>query len=89
MNENLGNIVLNDDSQRTKKIVNKDNSHPVLKKLEEKGGTIFLMSDGKICYRLSPNEQYKSTKDFKGLEIVLSNFLGIDVDLSAFIIIIS
>ncbi len=91
MNENLGNIVLNDDSQRTKKIVNKDNSwlkdksHPGLKKLEEKGGTIFLMSDGKICYRLSPNEQYKSTKDFKGLEIVLSNFLGIDVDLSAFI----
>ena len=48
MNENLGNIVLNDDSQRTKKIVNKDNSslkdknHPVLKKLEEKGGIIFL-----------------------------------------------
>lgn len=91
MNENLGNIVLNDDSQRTKKIVNKDNSwlkdksHPVLKKLEEKGGTIFLMSDGKICYRLSPNEQYKFTKDSKGLEIVLSNFLGTDVDLSVFI----
>ena len=34
---------------------------------------------------LSPNEECKFTKDFKGLEIVLSNFLGIDVDLSAFI----
>lgn len=91
MIENFKNSLLNDDSQRTKKIVNKDDSwlkdknHPVLKKLEEKGGIIFLMSDGKIAYRLSSNEQYKSTKDFKGLEIVLSNFLGIDVDLSAFI----
>ncbi len=62
MNENFKNIVLNDDSQRTKKIVNKDNcwlkdkSHPVLKKLEEKGGAIFLTSDGKICYRLSSEE---------------------------------
>ena len=67
MNENLGNIVLNDDSQRTKKIVNKDNSslkdknHPVLKKLEEKGGIIFLTSDGKIAYILSPNEECKFT----------------------------
>ncbi len=91
MIENFKNSLLNDDSQRNKKRVNRDNSwlkdknHSVLKKLEEKGGTIFLTSDGKIAYRLSPNEQYKSTKDFKGLEIVLKNFLGVDVDLSAFI----
>ena len=91
MNENLGNIVLNDDSQINKKTVKKDSSwlkdenHSVLKKLKERGGSIFLTSDGKIAYMLSPNEECKFTKDFKGLEIVLSNFLGIDVDLSAFI----
>lgn len=91
MIENFKNIVLNDNSQKNKKTVKKDSSwlkdenHSVLKKLKEKGGSIFLMSDGKICYRLSSNEQYKFTKDFKGLEIVLSNFLGVDVDLSTFI----
>lgn len=91
MNENSKNIVLNDNSQKNKKKLKKDSSwlkdenHSVLKKLKEKGGSIFLMSDGKICYRLSSNDQYKFIKDFKGLEIVLSNFLGIDVDLSAFI----
>ncbi len=85
------NDVPNDNSQKNKKKLKKDSSwlkdenHTVLKKLKEKGGTIFLMSDGKICYRLSPNDKHKFTKDFKGLEIVLSNFLGIDVDLSAFI----
>ena len=91
MNENLGNIVPNDNSKKNKKTVKKDSSwlkdenHSVLKKLKERGGSIFLMSDGKIAYMLSPNEECKFTKDFKGLEIVLSNFLGIDVDLSAFI----
>ena len=95
MNENLGNIVPNDNSKKNKKTVKKDSSwlkdenHSVLKKLKERGGSIFLMSDGKIAYMLSPNEDCKFTIDFKGLEIVLSNFLGIDVDLSAFIIIIS
>ena len=65
MNENLGNIVLNDDFQRIKKRVNRDNSwlkdksHPGLKKLEEKGRIIFLTSDGKIAYRLSSNEECK------------------------------
>lgn len=63
----------------------KDKNHPIIKMIYERGGKIFLTSDGKIAYRLSPNEQYKFTKDFKGLEIVLSNFLDIDVDLSAFI----
>ncbi|MDK2047100.1 primase-helicase family protein [Aliarcobacter butzleri] len=91
MNENLGNIVPNDNSKKNKKTVKKDSSwlkdenHSVLKKLKERGGSIFLTSDGKIAYMLSPNEECKFTKDFKGLEIVLSNFLGIDVDLSAFI----
>ena len=91
MNENLGNIVPNDNSKKNKKTVKKDSSwlkdenHSVLKKLKERGGSIFLTSDGKIAYMLSPNEECKFTKDFKGLEIVLSNLLGIDVDLSAFI----
>ena len=91
MNENLGNIVPNDNSKKNKKTVKKDSSwlkdenHSVLKKLKERGGKIFLKSDGKIWYRFSSQDKYDSTKDFKGLEIVLSNFLGIDVDLSAFI----
>ena len=91
MIENFKNSLLNDDSQRTKKIVNKDDSwlkdenHLTIKMIYERGGKIFLTSDGKIAYRLSSNEEYKFTKDFKGLEIVLSNFLDIDVDLSTFI----
>ena len=91
MIENSKNIVPNDNSQKNKKTVKKDSSwlkdenHSVLKKLKERGGEIFLRSDGKIWYRFSSQDKYDSTKDFKGLEIVLSNFLGIDVDLSAFI----
>ena len=63
----------------------RNKNHLVSKMIYEKGGAIFLTSDGKICYRLSSDEQYKFTKDFKGLERVLCNFLNIPVDLSDFI----
>lgn len=63
----------------------KNRNHLIIKMIYERGGVIFLTSDGKICYRLSSKDKYKSTKDFKGLAIILSNFLGVDVDLSAFI----
>ena len=90
MIENFKNIVRNDDSQRTKKIVNKDNcwlkneNHPVLKELEEKGGSIYMNQKGEIYFRLSPDDLYTSTKDFKSLSNIFTNFLGMDVDFSTF-----
>ena len=55
MIENSKNIVPNDNSKKNKKTVKKDSSwlkdenHSVLKKLKERGGSIFLTSDGKIA----------------------------------------
>ena len=80
MNENLGNIVFNDNSKKNKKTVKKDSSwlkdenHSVLKKLKERGGSIFLMSDGKIAYMLSPNEECKFTKGNTNIFINLLSF---------------
>ena len=90
MNEKLGNIVLNDDSQRNKKRIKRDNSwlkdknHPVLKKLEEKGGTIYMNQKGEISYRLSHEDSYITTKDYRALSNIFTNFLEIDVDFSYF-----
>lgn len=90
MIENSKNSLLNDDSQRNKKIVNKDNSwlkdknHPVLKKLEEKGGAIFMNQKGEISYRLSHEDSYITTKDYRALSNIFTNFLEIDVDFSYF-----
>ena len=90
MNENLGNILLNDDSQRNKKRIKGDNSwlkdknHPVLKKLEEKGGTIYMNQKAEISYRLSHEDSYITTKDYRALSNIFTNFLEIDVDFSYF-----
>lgn len=74
----------NDEYKKLPKWI-KNRNHSLIKMIYEREGEIFITSDGKICYRLSSKDKYKSTKDFKGLEIVLSNFLGVDVDLSTFI----
>lgn len=90
MIENSKNIVLNDNSQKNKKTVKKDSSwlkdenHPVLKKLKEKGGAIYMNQKGEISYRLSPDDLYITTKDYRALSNIFSNFLGIDVDFSNF-----
>src|SRR5574344_769965 len=39
---------------------------------------------GEIYYRLSENEPYTSTKDFKSLENIFKNITGEDIDLSDF-----
>ncbi len=62
----------------------KDENHPILKKTKEKGGTIFLTSKGEISYRLSFNDTYKITKDYKALSNIFSNYLEINVDFSRF-----
>lgn len=77
--------IQNNEEYKKSHIWIRNKNHLVSKMIYEKGGAIFLTSDGKICYRLSSDEQYKSTKDFKGLERVLCNFLNIPVDLSDFI----
>lgn len=74
----------NDEYKKLPKWI-KNRNHSLIKMIYEREGEIFITSDGKICYRLSSKDKYKFTKDFKGLEIVLSNFLGVDVDLSTFI----
>ena len=62
----------------------KDENHPILKKLEEKGGTIYINEKGETIYRLSQNNLYSKTKDYKALSNVLGNFLDMDVDFSSF-----
>lgn len=77
--------IQNNEEYKKSHIWIRNKNHLALKMIYEKGGAIFLTSDGKICYRLFSGEQYKFTKDFKGLERVLCNFLNIPVDLSDFI----
>lgn len=62
----------------------KDENHPVLKKLKEKGGAIYMNLKGEISYRLSSNDPYITTKDYKGLSNIFSNYLGMEVDFSPF-----
>ena len=45
---------------------------------------MYLGIKGEINYRLSSNDAFIPTKDFKGLECVLSNFSGYNIDLSSF-----
>src|SRR5574344_579929 len=45
---------------------------------------MYLGIKGEINYRLSSNDSFISTKDFKGLECVLSNFSGYNIDLSSY-----
>ena len=45
---------------------------------------VYLGIKGEINYRLSSNDSFIPTKDFKGLECVLSNFSGYNIDLSSF-----
>src|SRR5574344_2709119 len=45
---------------------------------------MYLGIKGEINYRLSSNDSFIPTKDFKGLECVLSNFSGYNIDLSSF-----
>ena len=52
--------------------------------LDKNGISIYLGKKGDINYRLSKNEPYISTKDFKGLENIIKNITGIDIDLSDF-----
>ena len=42
------------------------------------------MKKGEIYFRLSPDDLYTSTKDFKSLSNIFTNFLGMDVDFSTF-----
>lgn len=54
------------------------------KNLEFLKTNMYLGIKGEINYRLSSNDAFIPTKDFKGLECVLSNFLGYNIDLSSF-----
>src|SRR5574344_200608 len=45
---------------------------------------MYLGIKGEINYRLSSNDSFIPTKDIKGLECVLSNFSGYNIDLSSF-----
>ncbi|WP_151952048.1 primase-helicase family protein [Aliarcobacter butzleri] len=90
MNDNLEKIELNYDFQENKKTLKgdiswiKNKNHQILKKLEEKGGAIYMNLKGGISYRLSPDDSYTTTKDYMGLSNIFTNFLGIDVDFSTF-----
>lgn len=90
MNDNLEKIELNYDFQENKKTLKgdiswiKNKNHQILKKLEEKGGVIYMNLKGEISYRLSPDDSYATTKDYMVLSNIFTNFLGIDVDFSTF-----
>ncbi len=62
----------------------KKNDNKALNLLKDKGISIYICKKGNILYKLSPNESYTSTKDFKGLENIIKNITGIDIDLSDF-----
>lgn len=83
MIENFKNNELNGDSQIDKNWL-KDKNHSVLKELEEKGGSIYMNLKGEISYRLSPDDSYTTTKDYRALSNIFTNFLEMDVDFSTF-----
>jgi hypothetical protein len=51
-------------------------NHSVLNKIKEKGGAVFIDQSGKLNYRLSPSEDFISTKDYKAVSQVMTNILG-------------
>lgn len=62
----------------------KSSENVALSTLDKQGISIYLSKKGDINYRLSLNEPYISTKDFKSLENIFKNITGEDIDLSAF-----
>lgn len=62
----------------------KDKNHSILKELYIRDGAIYQLKSGEIVYRLSPNENWTITKNFKAVSNVLSNFLERKIDLSSF-----
>ena len=52
--------------------------------LDEHGISMYIGKKGEINYRLSPNESYTPTKDFKSLENIFKNITKINFDLSDF-----
>lgn len=56
----------------------------ILNRLNSKVISLYLDVKGKIYYRLSSNESFIGTKDYKTLENIFKNISGIDIDLSDF-----
>lgn len=62
----------------------KNTDHISLRILNKNGISMYIDNKGDINYRLSPNEQYISTKNFRSLENILLNITGTHFDLSDF-----
>lgn len=62
----------------------KNSDNIVLNVLDKKCISMYLGKKGDINYRLSSNESFISTKDYKTLENIFKNISGIDIDLSDF-----
>ncbi|WP_164469441.1 hypothetical protein [Aliarcobacter cryaerophilus] len=62
----------------------KNNENKALNLLKDKNISMYICKKGNILYKLSPNEPYTSTKDYKSLENIIKNITGIDIYLSDF-----
>lgn len=62
----------------------KNYDNPALLLLDKNGISMYLGNKGNINFKLSKNQKYESTKDYKSLENLFKNITGKDIDLSAF-----
>ena len=62
----------------------KNSNNRALSILNNMDISMYFGLKGEIYYRLSENEPYTSTKDFKSLENIFKNITGEDIDLSDF-----
>lgn len=58
-----------------------DTSNTALTMIDAKGGAIAMNQSGALLYRLSPNDPFTISKDYKAISQVFSNFLDKKVEL--------
>lgn len=59
----------------------KNTEHPILNKINEKGGAIAITESGELLYRLSKEEPFNGSKSYKAISKSFSSFLGEEVEI--------
>lgn len=58
-----------------------NNRNVALAKIDKKGGALALNESGELLYRLSKEDRFKSSKNYKVMSQTFSSFIGVDVEL--------
>jgi len=80
---NIGYIMIKNkhESYNSNNWLKDDNTNMALAKIDEKGGALALNESGELLYRLSKEDRFKSSKNYKAISQTFSSFIGVDVEI--------